>query len=160
MKRFSIKALSVAVPVLTGAVILAPTAAYADGPSESASVTSVHKNGVGQNISCTLKFTIITDYQGVPTANRASFDITNVGDCRDATFQQRLTWRTPNGGFAEVDEGFGGTPLVPAHSEDVYRPVNAAPGNAVFTETTNFFQFDNCIANCTLSLSLTADGVK
>lgn len=160
MTPFSIKALSVAVPVVTGAVLLAPAAAFADGPSESLSVTSVHKNGVGTNISCTLKFTIITDYQNVPTEDLAGFDITNSGDCRDASFQQALTWVTPHGGNSTVIENFGGFDLLPAHSQDVYSPVNAVPGNAHFTEATNSFQFDNCIQNCTLSLSLTADGAK
>ena len=159
MKPFMRKALFAGIPVITGATLLGASPAFADGPTESLSTTTTHTNGQGFNFTCTLTLNVITDYQGNPNLNLASFDMTNVGDCLDASLSQSVLWVTPEGGTAQVFNSFGPTALLPTHSQDVYQPVNGSISKAQFTENGNL-SFDNCIANCTMSLSLTADGVK
>ncbi len=161
MKPFSLRTLALVLTVVAGTTFFWVTPVSAQGPAETLSVTTTHKTGVGANITCTLTFTIITAYQN--NANRvfASYTITNTAQCRNASFGQYLHWVTPAGGSGSVFNNFGGTNLVPAVSQAVYSPVAASISRAQFTEEqyNPTWTFDDCVSNCTMPLTLTADGV-
>ena len=162
MRPFSLRRLALVLTIVAGTTLLGGTPVSAQGPSETLKVTTTHKIGTGQNVTCTLRFTIITHYQNNATTDLARYSITNNAQCRNATFTQNLTWVPPAGGSATVTNYFGGDNLIPAVSQFVYSPVAKSAAKATFTETTGYYGFtwDDCrpSSNCSVMLTLTADG--
>jgi hypothetical protein len=156
------KLFAIGAPVLAGGAVLATASpAFADGPAETTSLTAAHINAANQTVTCTLTLTLTTKYQNDNKRGSAGWSITNSPGCRDATIYQSVSWVTPSNGSGGTNDFYGdgapGTVPVPASTSDAYSPLNPTVSSAQFSEYVSV-SFDDCINNCSMFLSLTADG--
>lgn len=129
--------------------------AFADGPTEQRSLTHNYVNGNGDNVSCTLTLTLITRYQNDTKRGFAGWNITDSAACRNAFLFQSVSWFTPNGGNAADNENYFAA--IPASAGEAYSPLNTNVHTSQLTESVSV-SFSDCMNNCNLNLSLTADG--
>jgi hypothetical protein len=173
----SSRLIAIGMSIVLANVLLNTSVAWsAQGATETISITDTHVNGVNQTKSCTLKLTVISHFGNRQKVYFAGYDLTDTGDCRDASLTKCEAgssgcspfagWATPGQSTSHTGYGFatdtwGNPSLVPKHVGDTYSPVAPTLSVANFSEYVSI-TFDNChttaSTDCSVALTLTADG--